>query len=402
MRNCSLQREPVMAVTTSVISIITCYIIVFIIAFVGNVTMFLILVRNQLIKVRRVHSLLLHMNIAHLMVTLLYMPKEILHNYTIAWQGGDFLCRLCKFFDVFGIALSMNILICISLDRFYSIFFPLYAMRARKSVQRMVIIAWVVSFLTSAPQLYLFKMAAHPCFQWYTQCVSKNFIGEMSNEAVFYFSILNIVQVYFLPLVVTLLCYSLILWKISAQTIEKENLEKNDMLLRRNGVNTLERARSRTLRMTFVIVLAFIFCWTPYAILMFLHFLTKTDWIPKDLRKFIYAFAVFNSALSPYLYGYFSFDVRRELKLLMTCSKLTASERNLSCSTNVSRSQNSQRMRKRSASAYDLDSGRALLSKEEPTPPACNRGQSLRNPKKANHLSVHQSSAQNYKYRSMI
>ena len=92
------------------------------------------------------------------------------------------MCRVCKFFDVFRISLSMNVLICLTLDRFYSIFFPLYAMRARKSVQLMVLIAWTVSLVTSAPQLYLFKTAPHPCFEWYTQCVSKNFIGEMSNE----------------------------------------------------------------------------------------------------------------------------------------------------------------------------------------------------------------------------
>lgn len=33
--------------------------------------------------------------------------------------------------------------------------------------------------------------------------------------------------------------------------------------------------------------------------------------IPKDVRKLIYAFAVFNSAITPYLYGYFSFDVKK-------------------------------------------------------------------------------------------
>lgn len=80
-------------------------------------------------------------------------------------------------------------------------------------------------------------------------------------------------------------------------------------------------------RMTFVIVAAFIFCWTPYAIIMFLHFLNYKDWIPKDLRKFIYAFAVFNSAISPYLYGYFSFDIKKELKLLTMYSKIPASDR---------------------------------------------------------------------------
>ncbi|CAB3407085.1 unnamed protein product [Caenorhabditis bovis] len=332
MVNCSRSAPPDVSINSSMISIVLTYISLFLFAFFGNFTMFLILCRNQLIKVRRVHSLLLHMNIAHLLVTLIVMPKEILHNYMVAWYAGDVLCRLCKFFDVFGVSLSMNVLICITLDRFYSIFFPLYAMRARKSVQRMVAVAWGASFLTSAPQLYLFKTAAHPCHSWYTQCVSKNFIGELSNEVVFYFSILNIAQVYFVPLIVTVICYTLILWKISRKT-EKSN----EMLLRRNGQNNLERAKSRTLKMTFVIVLAFIFCWTPYSILMFLHFLSKTDWIPKDVRKFIYAFAVLNSAVSPYLYGYFSFDIKKELELLVACSRATASDRHLSCSAQVSR-----------------------------------------------------------------
>ncbi|KAK6014921.1 hypothetical protein OSTOST_19686 [Ostertagia ostertagi] len=88
MMNCSIP-PPDLTVTSSIMAIVLCYCIVFIIAFIGNFSMFLILCRNQWIKKRRVHSLLLQMNIAHLMVTLFYMPKEILHNYTIAWHGGD-------------------------------------------------------------------------------------------------------------------------------------------------------------------------------------------------------------------------------------------------------------------------------------------------------------------------
>uniref|UniRef100_A0A8R1DUH6 G_PROTEIN_RECEP_F1_2 domain-containing protein n=2 Tax=Caenorhabditis japonica TaxID=281687 RepID=A0A8R1DUH6_CAEJA len=385
MVNCSRSMPPDVSVNSSVISIVFCYLFLFLFAFVGNVTMFLILCRNQLVKVRRVHSLLLHMNIAHLLVTLVVMPKEVLHNYMVAWFAGDVMCRVCKFFDVFGISLSMNVLICITLDRFYSIFFPLYAMRARKSVQRMVSIAWLASLLTSAPQLYLFKTATHPCYVWYTQCVSKNFIGELSNDVVFYFSIINIIQVYLAPLLVTVVCYTLILWKISRKSKtagEKECEKSSELLLRRNGQNNLERARSRTLRMTFVIVLAFIFCWTPYSILMFLHFLRHTDWIPKDVRKFIYAFAVLNSAISPYLYGYFSFDIRKELELLFACSRATASDRHLSCSANISRNQASERMRKRSASACNFEGGpkTAHLS---PRPP---RGHSLRHKSNGEHV----------------
>ncbi|KHJ90607.1 hypothetical protein OESDEN_09547, partial [Oesophagostomum dentatum] len=199
-------------------------------------------------------------------------------------------------------------------------------------------------------QFYLFKTATHPCYPTYTQCVSRNLVNEISTGVVFYFSILNIIQVYFFPLMVTVVCYSLILWKISEESSakKKEAEVASDGLLRRSGVNTLERARSRTLR------------------------------IPKDVRNFIYAFAVFNSAISPYLYGYFSFDVKREIKLLLTCSRNTASDRHLSCSANVVRSNNSQRIRKRSASATHLVQNPPKLL----TPALTSRGQSLRTVKK--------------------
>lgn len=31
------------------------------------------------------------MTIAHLLVTLIYMPKEIIHNISVGWWGGDYV-----------------------------------------------------------------------------------------------------------------------------------------------------------------------------------------------------------------------------------------------------------------------------------------------------------------------
>ncbi|KAM3721445.1 Adipokinetic hormone/corazonin-related peptide receptor variant [Dirofilaria immitis] len=49
--------------------------------------MFLILIRNQRVKNRRVHTLLLRMNIAHLIVLLIYMPNEVIHSITVTWAS---------------------------------------------------------------------------------------------------------------------------------------------------------------------------------------------------------------------------------------------------------------------------------------------------------------------------
>ena len=45
------------------------------------------------------------------------MPLEIGWAATVMWRAGDVLCRVFAFFKIFGLFLSGNILICISLDR---------------------------------------------------------------------------------------------------------------------------------------------------------------------------------------------------------------------------------------------------------------------------------------------
>lgn len=94
------------------------------------------------------------------------------------------------------------------------------------------------------------------------------------------------------------------------------------LLRRTGGQDNFERAKNRTLHMSIVVVLAFLFCWTPYTIATFIHFLKSTPGNkskPDLISKLLYAFAVFNSAISPFLYGYFSFNIQHELEQLFCC-----------------------------------------------------------------------------------
>ena len=91
--------------------------------------------------------------IADMIVTFLHMPLAIGWSLTVYWMAGDFFCRLLKFFDIFGMFLSSNILICISLDRFYAIVFPLSSGKAANFIKILLFGAWVVSILCAAPQV---------------------------------------------------------------------------------------------------------------------------------------------------------------------------------------------------------------------------------------------------------
>ncbi len=48
------------------------------------------------------------------------MPLEIGWSATVMWTAGDVLCRIFAFLRIFGLFLSGNILVCISLDRYVS------------------------------------------------------------------------------------------------------------------------------------------------------------------------------------------------------------------------------------------------------------------------------------------
>ena len=52
-----------------------------------------------------------------LKVTFLMMPLEIGWAATVMWTAGDLLCRVFAFFRIFGLFLSGNVLICMSVDR---------------------------------------------------------------------------------------------------------------------------------------------------------------------------------------------------------------------------------------------------------------------------------------------
>ena len=90
-------------------------------------------------------------------------------------------------------------------------------------------------------------------------------------------------------------------------------LSKNKFHLRRSDIAQIEKARIRTLRMTIIIVLAFVWCWTPYAsIVLLFHFhKQKVDDMQKDLKDALFMFAVSNSCVNPLVYGSYTMNFRQ-------------------------------------------------------------------------------------------
>lgn len=132
---------------------VVAYSAIFLVAAFANLTV-LLSVCQQLDKLKwRITVLILHLAIADLIVTFFVIPMEVFWRLTIGWIGGNTLCKICQFLRAFGLYLSSNILICISIDRFFAIIFPLRMAGAAKRVKTMIVFAWVTAALSSLPQV---------------------------------------------------------------------------------------------------------------------------------------------------------------------------------------------------------------------------------------------------------
>ncbi|XP_073960599.1 adipokinetic hormone/corazonin-related peptide receptor variant I-like [Choristoneura fumiferana] len=82
----------------------------------GNLAVLMALARGRRRR-SRVDLLMTHLAVADVCVTCGVIPLEIGWKFTNAWLAGNLCCKLLLVLRAFGLYLSSNVLVCISVDR---------------------------------------------------------------------------------------------------------------------------------------------------------------------------------------------------------------------------------------------------------------------------------------------
>lgn len=143
---------PELRFNTSALVAIVVYSCLFVVAAVGNVTVFVTLYRNRHRK-SRINLMIMHLAIADMVVTFVMIPLEVGWRATTQWLAGNAACKVLLFLRAFGLYLSSMVLVCVSLDRYFAILYPLRVNDARRRGKLMLTAAWLVSIVCSLPQV---------------------------------------------------------------------------------------------------------------------------------------------------------------------------------------------------------------------------------------------------------
>ncbi|XP_078524768.1 gonadotropin-releasing hormone II receptor-like [Lissotriton helveticus] len=275
-------------------------------------------------KKSHIRILIINLAMADLLVTFIVMPLDAIWNVTVQWYAGDLACKVLMFLKLVAMYASAFVTVVISLDRQSAVLNPLGVGEAKRKNKTMLCVAWILSILLAIPQVVVFHTVSRSQPVHFVQCATVGSFEAHWQETLY--NMFTFACLFLLPLLIMVLCYSRILREISRKMKKACDVSSKEVHLRRS-FNNIPKARMRTLKMSIVIVLTFIVCWTPYYLLGIWYWFSPDmltrEKVPPSLSHILFLFGLFNACLDPVIYGLFTIHFRREIRRVCRCAKQT-------------------------------------------------------------------------------
>ncbi|KAM9859768.1 oxytocin receptor [Aulostomus maculatus] len=298
----------------------------------------------------RMYYFMKHLSIADLVVAIFQVLPQLIWDITFRFYGPDILCRFVKYLQVVGMFASTYMLVLMSVDRCLAICQPLRSLHKRKD-RFYVVFSWVLSMIFSIPQMFIFSLREVGAVGSRVYDCWGDFVMPWGAKA--YITWISL-TIYIIPVAILSICYGLISFKIWQNFKMKTRREqcisltpktsKDNTLARVSSIKLISKAKITTVKMTFVIVVAYIVCWTP-----FFSVQMWSAWdpaAPREAMPFIISMllASLNSCCNPWIYMCFAGHLFQDLRQNFLCCSaryLKSSQSHCECDFDSSHKSNS-------------------------------------------------------------
>ncbi|KFO31280.1 orexin receptor type 2 isoform X1 [Fukomys damarensis] len=321
------------------------YIIVFVVALVGNVLVCVAVWKNH--HMRTVTNyFIVNLSLADVLVTITCLPATLVVDITETWFFGQSLCKVIPYLQTVSVSVSVLTLSCIALDRWYAICHPLMFKSTAKRARNSIVVIWIVSCIIMIPQAIVMECSTMlPGLgnktTLFTVC-EERWGGEIYPKM--YHTCFFLVT-YIAPLCLMVLAYLQIFRKLWCRQIpgtssvvqrkwkalQPASQPRGSAPQAKSRISAVAaeikqiRARRKTARMLMVVLLVFAICYLPISILNVLKRVFGMFTHTED-RETVYAWFTFshwlvyaNSAANPIIYNFLSGKFREEFKAAFAC-----------------------------------------------------------------------------------
>uniref|UniRef100_G1KUR5 Lysophosphatidic acid receptor 6 n=1 Tax=Anolis carolinensis TaxID=28377 RepID=G1KUR5_ANOCA len=238
------------------------------------------------------------------------LPFRVYYFASKDWPFGDILCKISVTLFYINMYGSIFFLTSISIDRFLAIVYPFRSktIRTKRNAKIACIAIWTIVIVGSIPASLFQSTNTHvntkgqmhnACFENFSEATWKTYISRI----VIFIEIVG----FFIPLILNVTCSTLVL-----RTLNKP------LTLSRNTIS-----KKKVLRMIFVHLLIFCFCFVPYNITLILYSLMRTQtWdncsvvaAVKTMYPITLCIAISNCCFDPIVYYFTSDTIQNSIKI---------------------------------------------------------------------------------------
>jgi len=280
-------------------------------------------------------TLMLNISIANLCFTFVVMPTDAIWQKTLQWYGGGIMCRIVQATKQFSMFVSSFMVATMEMDRAIGLLRPISPGALKVRLRKMLTVTWMICILASTPALGIYDAVEYhpmPCL-----CPSKSIFqcidfSVLSPSQVAAYTSYTSVMSFFLPLLIILICFTIIairITQLARKNRETEmrsagfrNVQNNSTSPQRKSLvrKSLERAKRLSQLVTCFITLTFVVCWGPYYLTLVLNKTYGEKTISTNVLQWMLMTLYLSPCLHPLIIILLLKDVRRNLGCKIPCA----------------------------------------------------------------------------------
>lgn len=292
------------------------YILIFFLSIVGNSLIIVIIYRGRELR-STTNYLIANMSVSDLLATVFFMPIAILEIYNghrtwpIDGFVGSALCKMVYFIHDVSVAVSVESLTFITIDRFCGVVHPHRRKPFVGRVRKVVAFIWINSMLLHCPFLYTFQLTYKFNATYCEMIWPSHLDSELVNKLYF---LTLIVLLFVMPLTVIVALQTLIIRKFYNQTLPRGL--SGEARVRRH------RRNCKVISMVLAVTVVFFACWSPIIVFSFITLFYNKRCPDFELFRFVASFIVeSNKSWNFFIYFAFNNTYRRGLASVCRCGR---------------------------------------------------------------------------------
>ncbi|KAH8341826.1 hypothetical protein KR059_001037 [Drosophila kikkawai] len=259
---------------------------------------------------------LLNLSIADLLMSSLNCVFNFIFMLNSDWPFGSIYCTINNFVANVTVSTSVFTLVAISFDRYIAIVHPLKRRTSRRKVRIILVLIWALSCVLSAPCLLYSSIMTKQYYNGKSRTVCFMMWPDgryPTSMADYVYNLIILVLTYGIPMIIMLICYSLmgrVLWG-SRSIGENTDRQMESM-----------KSKRKVVRMFIAIVSIFAICWLPYHLFFIYAYhnnqVASTKYVQHMYLGF-YWLAMSNAMVNPIIYYWMNKRFRMYFQRIICC-----------------------------------------------------------------------------------